>query len=77
MEFRHELDNDAYRFILTGGLSLSEKMPEAPNADWILSKNWGEITRLGDIPALAGFHEYFYKPEYLEGFKRIYDSLNP
>lgn len=30
MEFRHELDNDAYRFILTGGLSLSEKMPEAP-----------------------------------------------
>lgn len=52
-------------------------MPEAPQAPWLLSKNWGEITRLSDIQAFKGFYEVFYKVECLEGFKQIYDSLNP
>jgi dynein heavy chain len=52
-------------------------MPDPPKSDWILPRNWGEITRLSLLPTTLGFHEYFYKDEYITGFKRIYDSLQP
>ncbi|CAD8159976.1 unnamed protein product [Paramecium pentaurelia] len=77
MEFRKQLDQEAFRFLMTGGLSLQDKMPDQPKADWVLPRNWGEITRLSLLPTTQGFHEYFYKDEYLNGFKRIYDSLQP
>jgi dynein heavy chain len=31
MEFRNELDQDAYRFLLTGGVSLKDQLPEHPS----------------------------------------------
>lgn len=77
MDFKKLLDQEAYRFLLTGGLALSEKIPDPPKADWILAKNWGEITRLSDVHTLKGIHAEFYKNDYLEGFKKIYDSLSP
>jgi hypothetical protein len=31
IEFRNELDQDAYRFLLTGGVSLKDQLPEHPS----------------------------------------------
>lgn len=65
MEFREKLDNEAFRFFMTGGLALSEHMPDPPKAEWLSSRSWGEITRLSSLHAFTNFHEYFYKEEYL------------
>lgn len=36
MEFRHELDNEHWRFFMTGGISLDEHLPPAPQeASWL------------------------------------------
>jgi dynein heavy chain len=65
MEFRHELNNDAFRFLMTGGLSLSDKLPDHPstklsNTSWLSAKNWGEICRLSDVEGFENFYASFY-----------------
>lgn len=84
MEFRNELEQDTYRFLLTGGIALKENYPPHPSTKlkgidtkWLSSKMWNEISRLSDIPSFIGLYEYFYNPLIFQGFKKIYDSLNP
>lgn len=82
MEFKKELNGDAYRFLLTGGLSLSDKLPDHPsikfdNADWLSAKSWGEICRLTDVPGFEDFYKAFYQEATFNRFKEIYDSLDP
>lgn len=38
----------SWRFLLTGGISLDEKLPPMPECNWLKEKAWGEITRLSN-----------------------------
>lgn len=51
LEFRGEEHiNDFWRFLLTGGIALSESLPEKPHhLDWLSVKSWGELVRLSDL----------------------------
>ncbi len=64
LEFRKELDNEQWRFLLTGGISLDKKLPDPPKEDWIAKnpKAWGEICRLSE---LKGLHIYNKSKTYL------------
>jgi hypothetical protein len=45
MDFNGELNNDEFRFLLTGGVALGVEMPKCP-CDWLSEKLWGEMYRL-------------------------------
>ena len=85
MEFRNELDQEAYRFLLTGGLSLKEVLPDHPsiklkgdiNTSWLSGRSWGEVSRLSDLKNFPKFYENFYNVETFNALKVIYDSLTP
>lgn len=35
LEFKKEISGEDYRFLLTGGLSMDEELPEKPEIDWL------------------------------------------
>ena len=74
MELSQELDAEEFRFFLTGGISLGEKLPVCP-ATWLEEKSWGEMARMSKLPAFKGFMESFTKE--VEGFAKLYESQNP
>ena len=45
LEFRGELNQQLWRFLLTGGISLDEKFPAKPEEAWVSDKMWTEICR--------------------------------
>ena len=64
------------RFLLTGGVALSDELPDKPrDGDWISAKSWGEIHRL----SLMDKFDMVMKSFHAEGaeWKRIYDSKEP
>lgn len=66
MEFKHELDNDHWRFFLTGGISLDDHLPPIPeNAAWLSAKSWAEIVRLSSLYKFDDFYKHFYTPDIL------------
>jgi len=78
MEFRHELDNEHWRFFLTGGISLDEHLPNLPpDSPWISSKSWAEIYRLSSQHKFEDFYKNFYDPAKLQHFKKMFDNNNP
>jgi len=84
MEFRNELDAEAYRFLLTGGVSLKDQYPDHPSlklkdvdTQWVSMKCWGEVSRLSDMKNFPRLYEQFYNPQVFSDLKHIYDSLTP
>jgi len=75
MEFRGTLDGEEYRFLLTGGISLDEKLPEKPHAAWLSDKAWGEIVRLGALDNFKSFSVDFVKK--ISEFEVLYNSTTP
>ncbi len=74
-DFRKELNSEQYRFLLTGGVSLGEQLPEKPNVVWLSDKAWAEICRMSALDNMGGLHKSI--KENLDGWKVIYDSPNP
>jgi dynein heavy chain len=58
MDFNGELNNEEFRFLLTGGVALTVEMPKCP-CDWLSEKLWGEMYRLDKIPAFNGWLNHF------------------
>ena len=56
--FSGELDDREWRFLLTGGVALTNPFPN-PARDWLTDKSWSEIVRCSEIPALKGFMDHF------------------
>jgi dynein heavy chain len=49
LEFNKQLNPEHWRFLLTGGMALSDYLPEKPkSSEWLSLKSWGEITRLSE-----------------------------
>jgi dynein heavy chain len=69
-----EIDPNEWYFLLTGGVAMDNTVPN-PSSDWILDKNWGEISRLAALPAFNGLIESFSE-ELLPRWKDLYDSAD-
>lgn len=53
-EMKGTLNQQEFRFLLTGGISLGGELPPIPS-DWVSEKAWGELCRLSDLPNFKGF----------------------
>lgn len=69
-----EVDMDEFRFLLTGGVSLGEELPEKP-AEWIADNNWAEMTRACKMPNFAGFLDHFSKN--IETYRELAEHPSP
>jgi dynein heavy chain len=58
LEFKGEENiQEFWRFLLTGGVSLNEHLPEKPAyLSWLSLKSWAEINRLSDLHGFKGFY---------------------
>lgn len=74
MNLDGELNNDEFRFLLTGGISLGESIPEIPCA-WLSEKLWGEMYRLDKLPAFNGWLQHF--TDNVEYYRGMYESPAP
>jgi len=76
MESRGEINNDTWRFLLTGGIGgKPEHINPAP--DWITEPAWAETVRFGELPAVKPrkFIESFC--DNITEWKLIFDSITP
>ena len=53
---RLRVDEDVWRFLLTGGVALENPNPN-PAPEWLTEKSWGEIVRASSLPNLKGLWE--------------------
>lgn len=58
IDCRGEVDDREWRFLLTGGVALSNPFPN-PARDWLSDKSWSEIVRCSELPSLKGFMDHF------------------
>nr|XP_006820578.1 PREDICTED: dynein heavy chain 3, axonemal-like [Saccoglossus kowalevskii] len=69
-----KVDDETWRFLLTGGVALDNPHPN-PCSDWLTDKLWSEIVRVSNLSALNGFMDSFQ--ENTDAWKKVYDDLNP
>lgn len=74
MEFRGELENEKYRFFLTGGVSLGEYVPPK-NIDWLSKKAWEEAVRLSKFENFENFYQHLEDNQ--DSWAKIYNSPTP
>ena len=68
------IDDNVWRFLLTGGVALDNPHPN-PCPKWLGDKPWSEMVRASSLPELSGFFQTIGKNEKL--WKKIYDSSKP
>jgi len=55
-----EVDMNEFRFLLTGGVSLGEAIPEIP-APWLSENSWSELCRACKLNGFKGYMDHFLK----------------
>ncbi|KAK7495478.1 hypothetical protein BaRGS_00013176, partial [Batillaria attramentaria] len=71
---RGEVDDQEWRFLLTGGVALENPFPN-PAPAWLSDKSWAEIVRCSQLPAFNGFMDQFQKQ--VAEWKKVYDAAQP
>jgi len=71
---RDEIDDDVWRFLLTGGVALDNPYPN-PAADWMTDKSWSEIVRATELSGLKRL--MCHVQEHVDKWKAVYDSPTP
>ncbi|XP_068702145.1 dynein axonemal heavy chain 3-like [Montipora foliosa] len=69
-----KIDEQEWRFLLTGGVALENKFPN-PASGWLTDKSWAEIVRCSGLPSFQGILNHF--TEHLVEWKAFYDSTSP
>eukprot|EP00112_Aurelia_sp_Birch-Aquarium-sp1_P020988 Seg5537.1 transcript_id=Seg5537.1/GoldUCD/mRNA.D3Y31 product="Dynein heavy chain 3 axonemal" protein_id=Seg5537.1/GoldUCD/D3Y31 len=72
MKSRNEIDDNVWRFLLTGGVALNNPYPN-PCPDWLSEKSWAEIVRASDLPNVKGLMDDMAS----NGWRKFYDSASP
>ncbi|XP_075250490.1 dynein axonemal heavy chain 3-like isoform X2 [Convolutriloba macropyga] len=68
------VDDDVWRFLLTGGVALDNPHPN-PAAEWLSDKSWGEIVRASNLQNLVGLMDDLNKQP--DEWKKFYDDVTP
>uniref|UniRef100_A0A8C8EDP7 Dynein axonemal heavy chain 3 n=1 Tax=Otus sunia TaxID=257818 RepID=A0A8C8EDP7_9STRI len=74
MKGKDQIDDEVWRFLLTGGVALDNPYPN-PAPDWLSDKSWGELVRASSLTNLQGLMEHVR--ENFSKWKLIYDSVKP
>ncbi|XP_076020504.1 dynein axonemal heavy chain 3-like [Genypterus blacodes] len=74
MQGKNLVNDEVWRFLLTGGIALDNPY-ENPAPAWLSAKSWSEIVRSSDLPNLGGFSEHVRSN--IADWKRVYDSGKP
>ena len=53
---RGKVDDQVWRFLLTGGVALDNPFPN-PCSEWLTEKSWSEIVRASDLANLKGLKD--------------------
>ncbi|XP_065680811.1 dynein axonemal heavy chain 3 isoform X1 [Hydra vulgaris] len=72
LKARNEIDDQVWRFLLTGGVGLDNPYPN-PCSSWLNEKSWAEIVRASNLVKLNGLKDQMNLP----GWKVVYDSATP
>ena len=71
---RGEIDDNVWRFLLTGGVGLDNPYPN-PASNWLNDKSWGEIVRVSELPSFRNLMAHV--KENANKWKIFYDSPTP
>lgn len=71
---RGDIDDNTWRFLLTGGVGLDNPYPN-PAPEWLIDKSWSEIVRASDLPSLKSLMSHVKQNS--NKWKAIYDSTTP
>uniref|UniRef100_A0A669PS64 Dynein axonemal heavy chain 3 n=1 Tax=Phasianus colchicus TaxID=9054 RepID=A0A669PS64_PHACC len=74
MKGRGQIDDEVWRFLLTGGVALDNPHPN-PAPDWLSDRSWAELVRASCLRSLQGLMEHVR--ENFSKWKRVYDSATP
>ncbi|XP_053132344.1 dynein axonemal heavy chain 3 isoform X3 [Hemicordylus capensis] len=74
MKGKDEIDDEVWRFLLTGGVALDNPYPN-PAPEWLTEKSWAEIVRASGLKSLHGLMDHVESN--LMEWKMIYDSARP
>lgn len=74
MKGKGEVNEDIWRFLLTGGVALENPFHN-PASEWLSEKNWAEIVRASNLPELEGLMHHVVQN--ITKWKIIYDSAKP
>ncbi|XP_063710592.1 dynein axonemal heavy chain 3-like [Symsagittifera roscoffensis] len=74
MKGSDRVDDDVWRFLLTGGVALDNPHPN-PSPQWLSDKSWGEIVRASNLPNLNGLMEDVQNEP--DAWQKFYDDVTP
>ncbi|XP_062999548.1 dynein axonemal heavy chain 3 [Elgaria multicarinata webbii] len=74
MKGKDEIDDEVWRFLLTGGVALDNPYPN-PAPEWLTEKSWAEIVRASGLKNLDRLMDHVESN--LLKWKAIYDSAKP
>lgn len=75
MKSEGDMDADEWRFLLIGGVGISNSNIENPDPSWITDKMWNDLNKVSELPELDTFNTQFSK--YVGEWKDIFDSSDP
>ncbi|CAM4521786.1 dynein axonemal heavy chain 3 [Lepidochelys kempii] len=74
MKGEDKIDDEVWRFLLTGGVALDNPYLN-PAPEWLTDKSWAEIVRASSLKNLHGLMDHVR--ENVSKWKMIYDSAKP
>jgi dynein heavy chain len=72
---KNEIDMDEWRFLLTGGIGISDNSSPNPDSSWVTDKCWADICMLSNLKAFPNFANYF--KEDVDEWRKIFESQEP